>query len=420
MRIYNLFINNIMDRFKQFIEAVDLNTAKKLKLTRKNSKAYTRDNINSLFDGKDRIVISNDLKINTTISPHFDKIKYALMDLGYYTDIYHYIDNKAWKIGDFRPVKTQFYRIGKLLNAHENSEELLHIFKNDESRNLSSNKSYKVVLSRHPYDVAGQSTGRHWKSCLRLPQKNDKLTSSGKVDRGGIYCQLVKNDIREGVLVAYLVYSEDNNISNPLARITVKPYQGEDGDLAYGVGKIYGAKNNEFSKFVEDWVDDNLNNDLKSNSYFHYPHLYDDDDYTSFDIMPFGWIKDIVTELEKRNFWLTYESGGEESLLVFVNYRIPDIPVKLSGELKQKLIKLVPVRVSSVIYDNIYKLLKFKGIIDYPIIDNFSGKEDLESVQEEFINNLKDAGLYDVSPEDYEKSKNAIIKTLTHYASQVS
>ena len=86
-----------------------------------------------------------------------------------------------------------------------------------------------IVISRHPYDIAGMSTGRGWTSCHNI--------------RNGSYKHYVLLSIVGGCLIAYLCRKDDTSvpigesqqarskkvkISNPLGRILIKPYIRQD------------------------------------------------------------------------------------------------------------------------------------------------------------------------------------------------
>jgi len=114
-----------------------------------------------------------------------------------------------------------------------------------------------VCISRHPYDIAGMSTDRRWKSCMRLPDSKDKY------DKGGEYHKILKKDIEYGTLVAYLIYENDKNIKDPIARIAIKPYQNiEDPKdiLLAPEPEVYSdnikSTNTTFKNIVKNWVDE--------------------------------------------------------------------------------------------------------------------------------------------------------------------
>lgn len=93
-------------------------------------------------------------------------------------------------------------KIGKLL-----SEDCLRLYTTDRSRQVKGSiDHYRVVISRHPYDLLGMSTGRSWTSCFDLNHDPNCLP------------KLIQ-EILHSSLVAYLIRNTDRNIQKPLARV---------------------------------------------------------------------------------------------------------------------------------------------------------------------------------------------------------
>ncbi len=155
---------------------------------------------------------------------NFEKVSHTLkgLDLGFeIRDASDYIKGFAFDMSGKRK------KILDLLKEHSAAKEdspgfsaMQNIIKKFNERPKEKEKKiYRIVISRLPYDIAGMSTDRRWTSCMALP--GDKKKPSG-----GINHQIVKNDIEEGTLVAYLVEENDLKVKNPWARILIKPYVG--------------------------------------------------------------------------------------------------------------------------------------------------------------------------------------------------
>jgi hypothetical protein len=119
-------------------------------------------------------------------------------------------------------------------------------FANDPQR-AASKEPMQVVISRHPYDIAGMSTGRGWTSCMNK-------------DRGD-YAHFIMDDVQQGTLIAYLVSTKDPDIKSPSARILLKPYiakeQGWSGDRAALLpSMVYGTAPKAFMQTVNHWCAD--------------------------------------------------------------------------------------------------------------------------------------------------------------------
>ena len=123
-------------------------------------------------------------------------------------------------------------RIGKLLPP-----ELQQVFANDPARQAQAS-DYLVVISRHPYDIAGMSTGRGWRSCMNVEDGENR--------------HYVERDIKSGSLVAYLVKASDPNIRNPSARILLRVYKHRD-KTGLWPSRIYGTAPASFTRTVSEW-----------------------------------------------------------------------------------------------------------------------------------------------------------------------
>jgi hypothetical protein len=152
-------------------------------------------------------------------------------------------------------------RIGKLLS---DDPQLTKQFANDPARSATK-QDLMVVISRHPYDIAGMSTGRGWTSCMNL--------------HDGENAHYVPAEIEGGTLIAYLVNVNDKNIEKPLARTLIKPFINviNPTDIAFGIeNKVYGTGTASFVDVVSRWVND-VNNARALNGIFQFnPKSYRD------------------------------------------------------------------------------------------------------------------------------------------------
>jgi hypothetical protein len=210
-----------------------------------------------------------------------------LQDLGYVVDSSNYragLVQRTWVQPDGSR-KQRDYRIGRVL---KDFPQLLKLYMNDPARQgyRQGQQELTVVISRHPYDVAGQSTNRGWTSCMNLgtgsqTDSSGNYTLDQRGNRRGIMAHYVPLDIRHGTMVAYLITADDTNIQNPLARVSIKPFRhlGKEHEVALGVeDKVYGTAPAEFVQVVTDWVN-RVNASKKLNGIFELdPDLYADSD----------------------------------------------------------------------------------------------------------------------------------------------
>ncbi len=114
------------------------------------------------------------------------------------------------------------FNIGKVISKDPVAKAA---FDNDPQLQNSSTSEFTLVVSCHPYDIIGMSTGRDWDntSCMRL--KDDRKGYSD-----GFNSHYLNHDISEGTLVAYAIRSNDQNITAPLGRCLLKPFLRTDDD----------------------------------------------------------------------------------------------------------------------------------------------------------------------------------------------
>jgi len=133
-------------------------------------------------------------------------------------------------------------KIGKELEKTGASNALKNQYANSISKQGSklNSKDLKVIISRHPYDVAGMSTDRGWTSCMHLDS--------------GYEADHLEHEIKNGTHVAYLVKKDDTNIDHPIARIALKQYDNEKGEVAMMPDKVYGLNDSNFINTVNAWA----------------------------------------------------------------------------------------------------------------------------------------------------------------------
>ena len=147
------------------------------------------------------------------------------------------------KENDDRPIK-----IGKAINnlklhgkAKETCDIALKEFQSDPRRQVGNTKDLMIVISRHPYDIAGMSTDRGWTSCMNL--------------KTGCNKGYVQREIKTGTLVAYLIKKSDPNIEKPIARLLLKPYIDDTGTIYLSIdAAVYGTAAAGFKETVEKWL----------------------------------------------------------------------------------------------------------------------------------------------------------------------
>lgn len=225
-------------------------------------KGWDKDRLKEEFGGKNRIYIP--FKIDEIPTHKIPKDIYTyLVGEGYTFD---YLAGVAMKDGRTK-------RIGKVL-----PKELLKQYEDDgkvsvqrdsEGRETgrtvgaraAAKKDYWIVISRHPYDIAGMGTDRGWKSCFNL--------------RTGTNVAWVKPDTKHSI-VAYVVEKQDRNIKNPISRVIIRPHVNRDLVVWMPEPKAYGQYIPAVHKVLGDWLEKTLNKNAQDGYYELHPELYRD------------------------------------------------------------------------------------------------------------------------------------------------
>ena len=300
-------------------EAIPLQIAKE-KYTRSKSGAYKIDILNKIFDKKDRLIYDLPLEEGDigNENPIYHKIKLIFAnepDYGFELTYDEYLQGIGYKPSD--KDKKQPIKIGKALQKIENKDgsvtkELLIAFRDDPVRKTKGKSGYKVVISRHPYDIAGMSTDRNWTSCMNLGTKSIHY----KQNYEGIYKGFVGRDIEAGSIVAYLISEADMlpngkvALQHPYSRILMKPHISSDKQYAYSLGKIYGAPVVKFKEFIEKWLSDNINIETENKIFYLSSGLYNDQD-TAINFQTGDNIQNVFNEVVQEEIYNVIDLGGK-------------------------------------------------------------------------------------------------------------
>ena len=195
----------------------------------------------------------------------------------------------------------------------KNIEMLYEAFVSDPFR--SGGGEYNIIISRHPYDIAGMSTDRFWDSCMAIGQ-HQSIIYNKKIDQG-MNAHYLPQDIEAGTLVAYLVNKDEKPIAfdkggikqtimddggetpkdsgktlirpknikdpliRPLARVSIRPYLDAEGVVYLNVAeRLYGIENlktfkNEVQKIMDE-LHNNQVTDIMKKTYAKHPGVYQD------------------------------------------------------------------------------------------------------------------------------------------------
>ena len=122
-------------------------------------------------------------------------------------------------------------KIGGLLTRTKASQELINNFANDTTRQGKAYSGLTVHISRHPHDIAGQTSGNQsW------AQESCKNFNSGS------HKDYLRAEVANGTVVGYL----KDHTGKEIARTTFQPHINNEGDVAYAVNSHYGIRHQGF------------------------------------------------------------------------------------------------------------------------------------------------------------------------------
>lgn len=202
-------------------------------------KGWDKSKWSDIFDGKYRLYLPLIDSDPSNVVPN-SSVKRTLAKLG--MEITDYVSGYAIKKDE---PNSRTYRIGKVLADPRFGIDPSVKQKFDQDPSRINPKNTMVVISRHPYDIAGMSTNRGWSSCMNLNQDESNA-------------HYIPLEIKQGTVVAYLIRSDDKNIKRPIARVAIKPFVNiaNNKDIAFGVDEVvYGTTSDAFIKTVINWAD---------------------------------------------------------------------------------------------------------------------------------------------------------------------
>ncbi len=284
--------------------------------------------------GRDRIYLPYDV----TQSKEYAELKRRIDS---------FISRKGYRVGDlqqgtaYKEGNKNPFRIGKVLNLMkkdypEEAEKLLKLY----NETKAGDSDYLIVISRHPYDVAGASTGRSWarESCMSLEYS--------KASPGATQWKTVPHAIELGAFVAFLIRKDDKNINDPLARIFIKPYfDASNSEIVYKPDQtIYGKYDKLFLSIVNEWVEKKNEEAAKAfnhamiNIYTLGPGIYNQEGKKN--IIKINDLKGEVSDKDLMNIVRAMVDMNQSELKETVNY-IKEVRPDLMERLYDTIVKFI-------------------------------------------------------------------------------
>lgn len=164
------------------------------------------------------------------------------------------------------------HKIGSVLEKHEAPHHVMKAYQHDPVRVGAGKTDYDLVITNHPHDVYGMSTGRGWTSCADM--ENPKGYAAQKMD----------DEINNHTHVAYLVNRGDNYDKNSIARLAFKHHTAltEKSDTNPHINhetlisekRVYGQAPTDFRAVAEHEMGKLF--PIKNDIYFKNANVYND------------------------------------------------------------------------------------------------------------------------------------------------
>lgn len=180
-------------------------------------------------------------------------------------------------------IKPVTFSIGKLLRMNGASPDLIHRFTVDPFRS-GKGENFDIIVTGHPIDIYGASTGRGWTSCANLKDKAGEI-EQGDDDHGDKYgfepemaAAHIGHDIHQHVHIAYLVPSGGDVDHDAIARVTFKPHTKMGGikTTLISENRVYGNPPNGFLQKANEIVGSMFK--IESGFYVQHKDTYVDDE----------------------------------------------------------------------------------------------------------------------------------------------
>lgn len=218
--------------------------------------------------------LSIDYVHSRILKPELVYAEYPTTPENYYdTKYFTYFTDPRRKERIGKYIKTIMKRDG--LSDPKTAAELEKMFN---AHNLDTDTETCVVISRHEYDIVGQSTDREWTSCQNIFHGTRRGYVPTTIDRAALVAYLCKKDDtnvktkdspqHEGEGAEY-TKGKKINIQHPIGRVLIKPFVKENEAQHFEnpnwilmISKVYGTFPDDLIVSLQQWLDDNWNNSI--------------------------------------------------------------------------------------------------------------------------------------------------------------
>ena len=286
-------------------------------------------------------------------------------------------------------------KIGALLEKHGAPDDIKKAFVNDTFRTGAKNIDYDLVISSHPHDVFGMSTGRSWASCASMRDGETKWRGGQ-----GPAAKCMRGELNNHTHVVYLLPRGGDVDKDAIARINYKHHTGlmTGAETLISDGHVYGNDApNKFSDIAEEHVR-KLFPLVQGEVYMKNPAVYDDNSKPA----TFTWT---ITAPTLDTAWTKFSKSLKDKRHLLYEHVIPGEQYK-STNLRQLSKHLQGLQSSSDFIDYTNKLKDMSDFISDQDNDEYGAERTVAHYNKHFIdaNDRAAKQLFDISNEQHREA----------------
>lgn len=282
--------------------------------------------------------------LETAAVPHPDVSRF-IKDQGYHFTPEEYkagIANETKTVGNPEmgipySTKTVQHKIGRLLDKHSATNEMKQKFMNDPFRVGARTKEYDLIVTAHPHDIVGGSTGRGWTSCADIRPRPPEHPL-GSYDGKGPAAKALPDEIKHFTHMVYIVPRGGNVDTDAIARTSYKLHRGlkTGHETLFPESRVYVTAPQGFKESADKLMSQLFQHD-SSEVYKKHSNVYDDNNqpYVFGTSKPTAEQMDLVAKSQPR--------GSKDAMRHLYKHMDP------SHKYKTKLLKSANVHLTGLI-----------------------------------------------------------------------
>ena len=325
-------------KYNELKYLLELTDKEKLKADELCSKRIYTD-FGPIFKEQRTIIKLQDTQIKDIIPPeeiidYLDSLGYVITDYRMGKCVKKGVTGESPEESD-RRLKHEI-KIGGMIK----SVEMKKTFDQRLSESTLKNNSRILIISHHPYDIAGMSTDKDWTSCMNVRDGFAKETPWRQIEYGGMVCYLMNESD----------WTRDNDdINKALARIAIKRLISDNSAFMFHLeNKIYGlntlAEEVNMDDILEAKLEESNKITTKNEDYF---KTADDKSYTDSNIKKYRKYR-IREEFKTFTEYANYIAVEFKFVITKIYEQEEMIDADGDVDLSHRNLKILPIQFNQV------------------------------------------------------------------------